>query len=792
LALINFASISSDLSKMNKGHRGFLLSVLFLDRTDIDPGRKAKMDKTQNPIARFWSILNIQAKLFITPPVFDDPEKNLNARSSFFLAGIGFSTSILVFLIFEFFAPENTVRLLIIASAALLSLVPVFLLRKGYVRTAIFFQAGIVWMGVVANAFFTGGVRSIGFIGGTIAAMLILGIALEWRSTLLLISTSILAAGILAWVESQGLIDPSRVTEKPVVLIASYASFLLVLAGLLYVTHRNVTQALANANQELANRQQADARLRSIFENSPDLIVEIDREGTILLSNRNAAYFQGKRVSEFLSPQVDQQIREIAEQVFELGQQITVEMPTREEDGSSKWYSIRMGPVPSGGKIAKAVAVVSNIHAQKEAELRSQKNTEQLTTIVEISHAVSTLQDLESVLEIIYQQVQRIAPVDAFFISLFDAERNELTFPLTYDMGVKYYEPNMKLRPDSRLSLVIQSGQPYRLHRTAEEVAEAERIGRGMGNMQRKSGSLLYMPLWQANKVIGVLSLQSYALYTYPDELVNILKGVADQAAIAIQNSRLYTNVQLELEERKRAEEVREQLIYELEQKNAELERFTYTVSHDLRSPIVTIKGFVGMLKKDLQENHLDRVQSDIQRISNAASRMDILLSDLLELSRIGRIINPPVEIDPDQLIQEALDILDAHIRAKNITVKILPEIPKLYGDRLRLREVFENLLGNAAKYMGDQTIPMIEIGARKHEKWQAFYVKDNGIGIDPQYHTRIFNLFEKLDPAVEGTGIGLTIVKRIIEVHGGKIWVESSGLGNGATFLFILPDRQT
>jgi len=221
----------------------------------------------------------------------------------------------------------------------------------------------------------------------------------------------------------------------------------------------------------------------------------------------------------------------------------------------------------------------------------------------------------------------------------------------------------------------------------------------------------------------------------------------------------------------------------------AELERFTYTVSHDLRSPLVTIRGFIGMLDRDLQNNRFDRIQSDFQRIAKATDKMDHLLTDLLELSRIGRIVNPPEEIDLARLIQDALDIVETDIRLKHVTVNVAPNLPNLYGDRIRLREVFENLINNAVKYMGDQTNPVIEIGLRDQSDGQVIFVKDNGMGIDEKYHTKIFGLFEKLNPTTEGTGIGLALVKRIIETHNGRIWVESNGLGKGSTFCFTIPD---
>jgi len=228
----------------------------------------------------------------------------------------------------------------------------------------------------------------------------------------------------------------------------------------------------------------------------------------------------------------------------------------------------------------------------------------------------------------------------------------------------------------------------------------------------------------------------------------------------------------------------------QLHKQVGELERFTYTASHDLRSPLVTIKGFLGMLEKDMHDNRPEKISSDIKRIAAATDKMDELLSDLLELSRIGRLVKPPEEIDTVRLIRDALESVNARIRASKVTVHVAPDLPPLYGDRIRLREVFENLLDNAAKYMGDQPNPTIEIGAQNKGDETIFFVKDNGMGIETQYQERIFSLFEKLNPTIEGTGIGLALVKRIIETHGGMVWVESEGLGKGSTFCFTLPEQ--
>ena len=280
------------------------------------------------------------------------------------------------------------------------------------------------------------------------------------------------------------------------------------------------------------------------------------------------------------------------------------------------------------------------------------------------------------------------------------------------------------------------------------------------------------------------------------ESAVEMLKAGAHDFIVKGRLARLIPAIERELGDaatrrlQREAQEERKALVARLEAINAEIEHFTYIAFHDLRAPLVTIKGFTGALKHDLETEQRNQVQRDIQRIEAAADQMDEILSDLLKFARIGRVRRPSEDVDVHQLVQEVLQPLDGLIRAKNITVKIAPVLPRVYGDRVRLHEVFENLIENAARYMDRQEHPIIEIGARLQDGQTIIFVRDNGQGIEPRYHTRIFNLFEKLDPSMEGTGIGLALTKRIIEVHGGRIWVESEGLGHGATFCFVLPGK--
>jgi len=240
--------------------------------------------------------------------------------------------------------------------------------------------------------------------------------------------------------------------------------------------------------------------------------------------------------------------------------------------------------------------------------------------------------------------------------------------------------------------------------------------------------------------------------------------------------------------DRRRSEAEREALIRALEAKNAELERFTYTASHDLRSPLVTIGSYLSHVEDAAERGDLKALRADIERIRKATVKMDLLLKDLLELSRIGHVLGPSERVALEALARDAVDMVRGRIAARGIEVLIHPGLPEVEGDRIRLLEVLQNLLDNAAKFMADQKAPRIEIGVRAEGAEAVIFVRDNGIGIEPQHRERVFGLFDKLDPKGEGTGVGLALVKRIVELHGGRIWVESEGLSKGSVFCFTLP----
>ena len=242
-----------------------------------------------------------------------------------------------------------------------------------------------------------------------------------------------------------------------------------------------------------------------------------------------------------------------------------------------------------------------------------------------------------------------------------------------------------------------------------------------------------------------------------------------------------------DITERKQAEAERERLIAELRSKNADLEMFSHAVSHDLKNPLITIRGLLKWIERDAFGGGLDRLKVNLNLIDNATARMEQLVGDLLDLSRIGRFCNPADAVSLGELASEAVQLLSGSIVEKRITVEIAPSLPIVHGDRSRLLQVLQNLIENALKFMGEQNHPEIRIGARLDENETVYYVRDNGMGIDPRDQVRVFDLFTKLDQGDKGTGLGPALVKRIVEIHGGRIWVESEGRGKGSTFCFTL-----
>jgi signal transduction histidine kinase len=228
----------------------------------------------------------------------------------------------------------------------------------------------------------------------------------------------------------------------------------------------------------------------------------------------------------------------------------------------------------------------------------------------------------------------------------------------------------------------------------------------------------------------------------------------------------------------------------ELQSANKELEAFSYSVSHDLRTPLRAIDGF----SKILLEDYPDRLDREGKRVLNVirdnTDRMGELIDDILTLSRLGRKEMKKKDINMEKLTKDVFEELKGLTPERKLRMKI-NALPSAYGDDSLIREVLLNLLSNAIKFSKDQEVSVIEVGGKLQDNENVYYVKDNGVGFDMQYVDKLFGVFQRLHSQEEfkGTGVGLAIVQRIIHRHRGRVWAEGK-VNKGATFYFTLPRR--
>ena len=256
---------------------------------------------------------------------------------------------------------------------------------------------------------------------------------------------------------------------------------------------------------------------------------------------------------------------------------------------------------------------------------------------------------------------------------------------------------------------------------------------------------------------------------------------------LEVEGAPVLLTVVRDVTEQRAAERERRDFITELEAKNRELEQFSLTVAHDLKAPLISIQGLIEVAAEDLGSGELSAVDESLRRIDSAARRMSDLLSSVLALSRAGRVFDRVERVDLREIVEEALEQAVA-VSQEKLSIVISEALGTAIGDRIRLLQVYQNLISNSVKFMGEQERPLIEIGVRPAGPEKVYFVRDNGSGIEPDDLGQIFDLYyRRRHRSVEGSGVGLALVHRIIEAHNGKVWAESSGPGTGSILCFTL-----
>ncbi|HBL57236.1 MAG TPA: histidine kinase [Cyanobacteria bacterium UBA8803] len=302
--------------------------------------------------------------------------------------------------------------------------------------------------------------------------------------------------------------------------------------------------------------------------------------------------------------------------------------------------------------------------------------------------------------------------------------------------------------------------------------------------------SLTIVPLIYQQSYLGEISLhQCDRQRNWTADELALVRAIADHCAIAIHQVQLYQQAQTELAERQRMEVALAQQASELARSNAELAQFAYVASHDLQEPLGIVASYTQLLAKRYRGQLDAKADKFITYIVEGVTRMQTLIQDLLGYSYLGRASKNFQPTDCKAACDLAIANLKIAIQKSGATIT-LGELPTVMADATQLVQLFQNLIGNGIKYRSNKP-PFVEVKAQRQEDKWLFSVRDNGIGIEPQYAERIFMIFQRLHTREEypGTGIGLAICKKIVEHHGGRIWMESQ-LGHGATFYFTIPQE--
>jgi len=424
------------------------------------------------------------------------------------------------------------------------------------------------------------------------------------------------------------------------------------------------------------------------------------------------------------------QLEHAVQQAATLGTPYELELQFSRADGSVKWLFARGEAVRNAqGAIVKLLGTALDITDRKQAEVQLRHLSDRLTLAVK-SGAIAIWD---------WNVTENILTWDDRMYALYGITPNQFTN--VYDAWAKSVHPDDRSFAEAALQHTLAGEKDYDIE----------------------------------FRVI------------HPDGTIRFLKAYALVERAEQGELKQMVGINYDITDRKQAEQALQQLTLDLQRSNQELEQFAYVASHDLQEPLRAITSYTQLLAKRYQGQLDEKADKYIYYVVDGAARMQQLIQDLLAYSRVGRHELKLQLTDCNAVLQQVQKDLQAAIAESNaiLTIDLLPTI---FADTVQVTQLFQNLVGNALKYRGDAS-PMIRVSARHQSNAWVFSIQDNGIGLEPQYAERIFEIFQRLHTRreYEGTGLGLAICKKIVERHRGHLWVESQ-LGQGALFCFTLP----
>ncbi|MEW6635417.1 MAG: PAS domain S-box protein [Actinomycetota bacterium] len=557
---------------------------------------------------------------------------------------------------------------------------------------------------------------------------------------------------------------------------------------------RERTAELAGANASL---REAEARFRALVEQLPavtyvEAIDARERVTNLLYVSPQIEAMFGYSAEEWISdpdlfPRLlhpEDRERVLAEDALtdETGEPFRVEYRQFTRDGRVIWVRDEAVLIrDEEGNPLYWQGVVFDVTEQKRIEETLRKQNAYLEGLHETTLGLIERLEPADLLHSLLERTGKLLGTPHGFVCLADATGQRLEVRLGSGIFAGYV--GYGIRPGEGLAgRVYRDGEPL-------VVGDYDVWEDRLPTLEAGVRAIAGVPLRSQRRVVGVLELAylDEGREFGPDEMA-LLSRFAALASVALDSVRLYEAAQRELEARRRAEMELARLVEDLRRSNAELEQFAYVASHDLQEPLRMVASYTQLLARRYRGRLDETADEFIGYAVDGAERMQALINDLLTYSRVGTRGKPLAPADANAAFAAARDNLSVTIRETGAQVRA-ESLPIVLGDEIQLVQLFQNLISNAIKFRREEP-PRVRVAARRRDGEWLFSVSDNGVGIERQYAERIFVIFQRLHNRSEygGTGIGLAVCKKIVERHGGRIWVESEP-GRGSTFYFTLRD---
>jgi PAS domain S-box-containing protein len=568
-------------------------------------------------------------------------------------------------------------------------------------------------------------------------------------------------------------------TNKPFNMIVETLSSPKVKAsGIINVTGYKINSLYVLLADFMSGGLARESRYRSLIEDAPDAIV-IMNHGFITFANPAFVEIMQVGLDEILGRSIFDFVDEMGKESLaplrrksarKFFTQVTVNTRTGQRVLEGNFQFIEDRP---GTSLAMLRDVTEKVLLQK----RLMRQNQDLAAINTISQTLSSSVDLKEVLQKVLDQVLRIMNIEMGFIYLLDSRKNILRCIVSCGLTEEALESLREMRVGEGIAgRVAANGKPLII-----ENASMDSRLHSIVLKQKGIHSYASIPIRSRTRLIGVMNIGSFGQRQISPDDERLLITIGVHMGAVIENIHLFQEVSRTSEELKDALNL-------IRQRNEELRQLVSTVSHDLKNPIVAINGFCERFMKTAAPKLSPKELQYIEAISESGRHMEEFVTNLLTLSTVENLKLKKEEFSTQEVVEDILKELGPLIETKNGQVLMAGDMPVIKADRLRVTQVFSNLISNALKYSHPDRTPVIEVGHQTQGNHHIFSVRDNGVGIPEEHQERIFEIFYRAsNNHVEGTGIGLSIVKKSLGVMGGDIWVKSEP-GEGATFYFTIP----